>query len=117
MPTYEYECRACQHRFEKFQSMSEDPVRVCPACGGSVRRVIGGGMGIIFKGPGFYVTDSKSASASAALTAAKKEGGSEAGAESAAPAAASASASAAAAPAATSKASEPQSSAASKESA
>jgi putative FmdB family regulatory protein len=78
MPTYEYECRACQHRFEKFQSMSEDPVRVCPACGGSVRRVIGGGMGIIFKGPGFYVTDSKSSAASAALTPAKKDSGSEA---------------------------------------
>ena len=74
MPTYEYECRTCQHRFEKFQSMSEDPVRVCPACGGSVRRVIGGGMGIIFKGPGFYVTDSKSSTAAAALTPSKKEG-------------------------------------------
>jgi putative FmdB family regulatory protein len=113
MPTYEYECRSCQHRFEKFQSMSEDPVQVCPACGGRVRRVIGGGMGIIFKGPGFYVTDSKSASASAALTAAKKEGGAESKTEAAAPA----SASTAAAPAATSKASEAQSSAAKKESA
>ena len=78
MPTYEYECRSCQHRFEKFQSMSEAPVRVCPACGGSVRRVIGGGMGLIFKGPGFYVTDSKSSAASAALTPAKKDGEAEA---------------------------------------
>jgi putative FmdB family regulatory protein len=77
MPTYEYECRSCQHRFEKFQSMSEDPVRVCPVCGGSVRRVIGGGMGIIFKGPGFYVTDSKNSTASAALTPSKKDSGSE----------------------------------------
>ncbi|HEY9054041.1 MAG TPA: FmdB family zinc ribbon protein [Rectinemataceae bacterium] len=64
MPTYEYECRICQHRFEKFQSISEDPLRECPACGGAVRRVIGGGSGIIFKGPGFYVTDSKRSSPS-----------------------------------------------------
>ena len=61
MPTYEYECRSCQHSFEKFQSMSEDPIKICPKCGKEVRRVIGGGTGIIFKGSGFYVTDSKKA--------------------------------------------------------
>ena len=59
MPTYEYECRVCNHTFEKFQSMSDDPVRVCPKCGGAVRRLIGGGTGVIFKGSGFYITDSK----------------------------------------------------------
>lgn len=62
MPTYEYECRACNHAFELFQAMSDEPVKVCPECGGSVRRMIGGGTGIIFKGSGFYVTDSKKSS-------------------------------------------------------
>jgi len=61
MPTYEYECRSCQHGFETFQSMSEDPIKICPKCGKEVRRVIGGGTGVIFKGSGFYVTDSKKA--------------------------------------------------------
>ena len=75
MPTYEYECRSCQHRFEKVQSMSEDPVSVCPTCGGSVRRVIGGGMGVIFKGSGFYITDSKKNSAAGSI--AKSKGRSE----------------------------------------
>ncbi|HOV94253.1 MAG TPA: zinc ribbon domain-containing protein [Spirochaetales bacterium] len=67
MPTYEYECRSCHHTFEKFQSMSDQPVKVCPKCGGVVHRKIGGGLGIIFKGPGFYCTDSRKTS-SAALT-------------------------------------------------
>ncbi|MFA5853001.1 MAG: FmdB family zinc ribbon protein [Spirochaetales bacterium] len=62
MPTYEYECRACHHTFEKFQSMSDEPVKVCPECGGAVRRMIGGGTGVIFKGSGFYITDSKKSS-------------------------------------------------------
>jgi putative FmdB family regulatory protein len=62
MPTYEYECRTCNHTFEKFQPMSDDPIKVCPECGGAVRRMIGGGTGIIFKGSGFYITDSKKAS-------------------------------------------------------
>lgn len=73
MPTYEYECRACSHHFEKFQSMSEAPVSVCPACGGAVKRVIGGGTGVIFKGSGFYVTDSKKASNPASSSLAPKE--------------------------------------------
>ena len=59
MPTYEYECRDCHYNFEKFQAMSEDPVKVCPQCGGRVRRMIGGGSGIIFKGSGFYINDSR----------------------------------------------------------
>ncbi len=58
MPTYEYECRACGHAFEKFQSMSAAPVKVCPACGRrKVKRLLGAGAGIIFKGSGFYATD------------------------------------------------------------
>jgi len=57
MPTYEYECTECGNRFEVFQKMSEDPVKSCPACGGEVHRLIGGGAGVIFKGAGFYATD------------------------------------------------------------
>ena len=64
MPTYEYECKQCRHRFELFQSITEDPVKVCPSCGKkTVRRLFGGGLGIIFKGSGFYTTDYKRSSA------------------------------------------------------
>ena len=66
VPTYEYECRVCCHSFERTQSMSEEPVKVCPECGKDVRRVINGGAGIIFKGSGFYVNDSKSKSSATA---------------------------------------------------
>ena len=62
MPTYEYECQKCKQRLEKFQSMSEKPLKKCPACGGVLRRLIGGGAGIIFKGSGFYQTDYRSES-------------------------------------------------------
>lgn len=64
MPTYEYECGTCGHRFERLQRMSDAPVKRCPECGKSVKRLIGGGIGIIFKGSGFYVTDSRSSSGS-----------------------------------------------------
>jgi putative FmdB family regulatory protein len=57
MPTYEYECEECGHRFEQLQKMSDDPLRECPECGGPVRRLIGAGSGVIFKGKGFYATD------------------------------------------------------------
>jgi putative FmdB family regulatory protein len=57
MPTYEYECKICSHHFEVFQSMSDEPVKKCPECGKEVRRLISGGVGVIFKGSGFYVTD------------------------------------------------------------
>jgi putative FmdB family regulatory protein len=63
MPTYEYECRTCKHRFEEFQNINDDPIKTCPKCGKSVRRLFGGGMGIIFKGSGFYTTDYKRSSA------------------------------------------------------
>jgi putative FmdB family regulatory protein len=59
MPTYEYECLDCQHRFEKFQGIKDEPLKVCPECGGRLRRLIGTGGGIIFKGKGFYHTDYK----------------------------------------------------------
>jgi putative FmdB family regulatory protein len=57
MPTYEYKCKECEHSFEAFQSMKDDPLSICPECGGPVRRVLSGGAGVIFKGQGFYVTD------------------------------------------------------------
>ena len=59
MPTYEYECRKCGHRFEKFQSITAAPVKTCPQCKGRVARLLSGGAGIIFKGSGFYQTDYK----------------------------------------------------------
>lgn len=80
MPTYEYVCSKCGHEFEKFQSMSESPLTVCPKelCGqkkwgkGKVKKQIGAGAGLIFKGSGFYITDYRSEKYKAA---AKKESG------------------------------------------
>ena len=60
MPTYEYECQNCSHHFEQFQSIKADPIKICPACQGTVKRLIGRGAGIIFKGSGFYQTDYRS---------------------------------------------------------
>lgn len=60
MPTYEYECGSCAHRFERFQSITAPPVRRCPQCGRRVRRLIGAGSGLIFRGSGFYITDYRS---------------------------------------------------------
>ena len=59
MPTYDYICSKCNYKFERFQSMSDEPIRVCPNCGGVVRRLISGGTGLIFKGSGYYETDYK----------------------------------------------------------
>jgi putative FmdB family regulatory protein len=59
MPTYEYECTKCAFRFEEFQRITDKPLKHCPKCNGMLRRVISGGIGIIFKGSGFYVTDYK----------------------------------------------------------
>ncbi len=58
MPTYSYVCDACGHKFEQFQAMTDEPVKCCPSCGRKrVRRLIGAGAGLIFKGSGFYITD------------------------------------------------------------
>jgi putative FmdB family regulatory protein len=63
MPTYEYECRKCGHRFEKFQGINDPPVKTCPECHSrKVKRLIGTGAGLIFKGSGFYATDYRSQS-------------------------------------------------------
>jgi putative FmdB family regulatory protein len=61
MPTYEYECQKCGHQFEVFQSIKEAPKKTCPECKGRVKRLLGTGAGIIFKGSGFYSTDYRKA--------------------------------------------------------
>ncbi len=65
MPFYEYECEICGVRFECQQAVTDEPLMICPECGGRVRRLIQP-AGIIFKGKGFYVTDNKKAGASTA---------------------------------------------------
>ena len=61
MPTYDYECDACDHTFEMFQSITAGHIRKCPECGKlKVKRLIGAGSTIIFKGSGFYQTDYRS---------------------------------------------------------
>jgi putative FmdB family regulatory protein len=60
MPTYEYACSKCGHHFEQFQSMRDEPLKKCPKCHkAALKRLIGGGAGLIFKGSGFYITDYK----------------------------------------------------------
>ncbi|MFQ3578388.1 MAG: zinc ribbon domain-containing protein [Verrucomicrobiia bacterium] len=80
MPTYDYQCTKCGKRFEFFQSMKDEPLKLCPQekCGeewgqGEVKRLLGTGAGLIFKGSGFYITDYRSDSYQ---QAAKKEAGS-----------------------------------------
>jgi len=57
MPTYEYECTSCGHAFEVFQKITDSHLEKCPKCNKKVKRLIGSGAGIIFKGSGFYATD------------------------------------------------------------
>jgi putative FmdB family regulatory protein len=59
MPTYDYECVKCAHKFEVFQSIKDEPIANCEKCGEKARRLISSGIGIIFKGSGFYVNDYK----------------------------------------------------------
>ena len=86
MPTYDYVCSECGHTFEKFQSIKAPAIRKCPECGKlKVRRIIGTGGGVIFKGSGFYQTDyrsdsySKKAKEDKATSAGKKESTAKAG--------------------------------------
>jgi len=73
MPTYDYECRECEHTWELFQSIKAKPIRKCPECGKlKAKRVIGPGAGIIFKGSGFYQTDYRSSSYKKGAEADKK---------------------------------------------
>jgi len=59
VPTYDYQCDTCGDRFEQFQKMTDEVLKACPKCGGTVHRLIGSGGGVIFKGSGFYETDYK----------------------------------------------------------
>lgn len=73
MPTYEYECDACGHEFEEFQSMSDEPLVKCPKCGKKkLRRLFGTGAAVLFKGSGFYETDYRSDSYKSAAKADKE---------------------------------------------
>ena len=73
MPLYEYKCQECGLRFERRQHFSEEPVSICPDCGGAVVRLIHP-AGIIFKGSGFYVTDNRGKSSTALAGKTKEEG-------------------------------------------
>ena len=75
MPTYEYECENCGHRFEKFSRISEASGANCPQCQGPAERLISGGAGLLFKGSGFYITDYRSDSYKRAQS--KEKGGTD----------------------------------------
>ncbi len=69
MPTYEYACPKCGHAFEAFQSMKDEPLKKCPKCSKTgLKRLIGTGAGLIFKGSGFYITDYKKNGSSSATS-------------------------------------------------
>ena len=61
MPTYQYACTECGHTFEQFQSFTDDPLTVCPECDGRLRKLFNA-VGVVFKGSGFYRTDSRTGS-------------------------------------------------------
>jgi putative FmdB family regulatory protein len=84
MPTYDYQCDACDHKFELFQSIKDEPKKKCPECGKQkLRRLFGTGAAVVFKGSGFYQTDyrsdsyKKAAEADKPKTDSKSEGKSE----------------------------------------
>ena len=88
MPTYDYQCQDCGHQFEARQSMKDPHLTECPNCKGKVKRKIGLGAGLIFKGSGFYITDYRSDSYKAAAKADTSGGTSAPSAPAPAPAAA-----------------------------
>jgi putative FmdB family regulatory protein len=75
MPTYEYECTVCGQHIEVFQRFSEDPLTTCGVCGGKLRKVFHP-AGIVFKGSGFYATDSRAKASSGAASTKDSDGGS-----------------------------------------
>jgi len=84
MPTYDYQCDACDHKFELFQSIKDEPKKKCPECGKQkLRRLFGTGAAVVFKGSGFYQTDyrsdsyKKAAEADKPKTESKSDGKSE----------------------------------------
>jgi putative FmdB family regulatory protein len=83
MPTYEYACDACGHQFDQYQTITAEPLKVCPECGKrKLNRLLGAGGGIIFKGGGFYQTDYRSESYKKAAEAEKSGGKGESAAKS-----------------------------------
>jgi putative FmdB family regulatory protein len=75
MPTYEYACSKCGEHLEVVQSFNDDPLKKCPACGGPLKKVFGA-VGIVFKGSGFYKTDSRNTTKASKATAGADKGGS-----------------------------------------
>jgi putative FmdB family regulatory protein len=73
MPTYTYQCADCGVAFDQFQKFAEDPLTVCPTCHGLVKRVIHP-VGIVFKGAGWYITDSRNGTTDATVPAAQSTG-------------------------------------------
>lgn len=74
MPTYDYRCKSCGFEFEEFQSMSSEKLVICPKCAEpSLKRLMSGGAGLVFKGSGFYQTDYKKSSSSPSSSSAKSE--------------------------------------------
>lgn len=73
MPTYVYACKSCEHRFEQYQSFSEDSLLTCPECAQDALRKVFNSVGIVFKGPGFYSTDSASTGSSTPSGASSSE--------------------------------------------
>ena len=85
MPTYDYKCKHCRHQFETMHGITEAPLRKCPKCGrNGLKRLIGAGAGIIFKGSGFYINDygRRGTEAASPKPSAKKPSGSESSASS-----------------------------------
>ena len=76
MPTYQYACKECDHRFEAVQSFSDPSLTVCPQCSGVLRKVFSS-VGVVFKGSGFYRTDSRDSKATTTSAPAKTETKSE----------------------------------------
>ncbi|GII21272.1 FmdB family zinc ribbon protein [Planosporangium mesophilum] len=74
MPTYQYACTACGHQLEAVQSFTDEPLTECPACEGKLRKVFSA-VGVVFKGSGFYRTDSRSNSSSSSSTVSSTNGG------------------------------------------
>jgi len=77
MPIYEYQCDSCGYIFEEFQGINDQTVIICPKCGGSAKRKISAGVGLIFKGSGFYITDYKRGNSSSKTKSESESGGSK----------------------------------------
>ena len=75
MPTYQYRCTECDHEFEEFQSFTDDALTVCPVCGGRLRKVFNA-VGVVFKGSGFYRTDSRTSGAPSTAASSSPSSGS-----------------------------------------